>query len=309
MFKVTVSVYMRFFLFLKALYYYIATPKNLMGREFDSFGRLFGLRLLFHRNNAFQLILNPVSCVRYFEFDYCKRNVGHHIDAKQIIDISSPYLFGFYIAHRYNLKYTYLNPDKREIDHIEHIRKYISLRSRYSANIADATNLPYRDNSVDDIISISVIEHINGLGDSAAMAEMWRILKPGGKMILTFPIKRTYEEEFRDDNVFGLNVDQKNGKYFFQRYYDQVTIDKRILSMVPGHEIVNTEIFGEIEEGFFEEYEKRWISRGLWETVKDPYYISKVMKCYESMKDIRGAAVLGITIKKSSVIEDQKIIA
>jgi len=27
------------------------------------------------------------------------------------------------------------------------------------------------------------------------------------------------------------------------------------------------------------------------------------------MKDIRGTAVLGITIKKSSVIEDQKIIA
>lgn len=254
-------------------------------------------------------MLNPVSCVRYFEFDYCKRNLGQHIDAKQIIDISSPYLFGFYIAHRYDLKYTYLNPDKREIDRIEHVRKYIRLRSRYSANIADATNLPYRDNSVDDIISISVIEHINGLGDSAAMAEMWRILKPGGKMMLTFPIKRAYEEEFRDDNVFGLNVDQKNGKYFFQRYYDQKAIDKRILSIVPGHEIVNTEIFGEIEEGFFEEYEKRWISRGLWETVKDPYYMSKYMKCYDSMKDIHGAAVLGITIKKSSVIEDQKIIA
>jgi len=254
-------------------------------------------------------MLNPVSCVRYFEFDYCKRNLGQYIDAKQIIDISSPYLFGFYIAHRYDLKYTYLNPDKREIDRIEHVRKYIRLRSRYSASIADATNLPYRDNSVDDIISISVIEHINGSGDSSAMAEMWRILKPGGKMMLTFPIKRAYEEEFRDDNVFGLNVDQKNGKYFFQRYYDQKTIDKRILSMVPGHEIVNTEIFGEIEEGFFEEYEKRWISRGLWETVKDPYYMSKYMKCYESMKDIRGTAVLGITIKKSSVIEDQKIIA
>ena len=280
-----------------------------MGREFDSFGRLFGLRLLLSSNNSLPLMLNPVSCVRYFEFDYCKRNLGQHIDAKQIIDISSPYLFGFYIAHRYDLKYTYLNPDKREIDRIEHVRKYIRLRSRYSANIADATNLPYRDNSVDDIISISVIEHINGLGDSAAMAEMWRILKPGGKMMLTFPIKRAYEEEFRDDNVFGLNVDQKNGKYFFQRYYDQKAIDKRILSIVPGHEIVNTEIFGEIEEGFFEEYEKRWISRGLWETVKDPYYMSKYMKCYDSMKDIHGAAVLGITIKKSSVIEDQKIIA
>jgi SAM-dependent methyltransferase len=269
-----------------------------MGREFDSFGRFLGLRLLFYRNNGLPLILNPVSCVRYFEFDYCKRNVGQHIDAKQIIDISSPYLFGFYIAHRYDLKYTYLNPDKREIDHIEHIRKYIQLNSRYSANIADATNLPYRDNSVDDIISISVIEHINGSGDSSAIAEMWRTLKPGGKLVLTFPIKRAYEEEFRDDNAYGLNVDQKNGKYFFQRYYDQPTIDKRILSMVPGHEIVNTEIFGEIEEGFFEEYEKRWITRGLWETVKDPYYMSRCMRYYDSTDDIRGMAVLGITIKK-----------
>jgi SAM-dependent methyltransferase len=289
---------MRFFLILKALYYYLATPRNLLGREFDSFGRLLGLRLLLHKNKALPLILNPVSCVRYFEFDYCKRNLGHHNDAKQIIDISSPYLFGFYIAHRYDLKYTYLNPDKREIDHIEHMREHVYPRSNYSTNIADATNLPYRDNSVDDIISISVIEHVNGSGDSAAMAEMWRTLKPGGKLILTFPIKRVYEEEFREDNVFGLNVDQKNGKFFFQRFYDQKTIDIRLLSMVPGHEVVKTEIFGEIKEGFFEEYEKRWITRGLWETVKDPYYMSKYMTHYGSVKDIRGAAVLGITIKK-----------
>lgn len=300
---------MRFLLILKALYYYLATPKNLMGREFDSFGRLLGLRIVLSRNNGLQLMLNPVSCVRYFEFDYCKRNLGQHMDARQIIDISSPYLFGFYIAHRYGLKYTYVNPDKRDVDCIEHLRKFISLRSRYSANLADATNLPYRDNSADDIISISVIEHINGSGDSAAMAEMWRTLKPGGKLILTFPIKRTYEEEFRDDNVYGLNVEKKNGKHFFQRYYDQDAVDKRLLSMVPGHEIVNTDIFGEIEEGFFKEYEKRWISRGLRETVKDPYYMSKYMTCYKSMKDIRGAAVLGITIKKSSATEDRKTVA
>jgi SAM-dependent methyltransferase len=289
---------MQFFLILKALYYYLATPRNLVGREFDSFGRLLGLRLLFHRKTALPLLLNPVSCVRYFEFDYCKRNLGHHIHAKQIIDISSSFLFGFYIAHRHDLKYTYLNPDKREIDHIEYMREYIYPRSKYSVNIADATNLPYRDNSVDDIISISVIEHINGSGDSAAMAQMWRTLKPGGKLILSFPIKRSYEEEFRDDNAYGLNVDKKNGKFFFQRYYDQTSIDKRILSKVPGHEVVNTEIFGELEEGFFEEYEKRWIARGLWETVKDPYYMSKCMRYYDSIDDIRGMAVLGITIKK-----------
>jgi hypothetical protein len=165
---------MRILLILKALYYYLATPKNLMGREFDSFGRLLCLRVVLSRNNGLPLMLNPVSCVRYFEFDYCKRNLGQHMGARQIIDISSPYLFGFYIAHRYNLKYTYLNPDKREIDHIEHMRKYINLGSKYSENIADATKLPFRDNSVDDIISISVIEHINGSGDSAAMAQMWR---------------------------------------------------------------------------------------------------------------------------------------
>jgi len=289
---------MRFFLILKALYYYLAAPKNLVGREFGSFGRLFGLRLLFSGNNGLPLILSPVSCVRYFEFDYGKRNLARHIEARQIIDISSPYLFGFYIAHRYNLKYTYLNPDRREIDHIERMKKYIYLGSKYSENIADATNLPFRDNSVDDIISISVIEHINGSGDSAAMAEMWRALKPGGKLILTFPIKRVYTEEFRDDNVYGLNVEKKNGKFFFQRYYDQTSIDKRLLSMVPGHEVVNTEIFGELDEGFFEEYEKRWITRGLWETVKDPYYMSKCMRYYDSIHDIRGMAVLGMTIKK-----------
>jgi SAM-dependent methyltransferase len=283
---------------LKALFFQImARRQSLPGKEFDTFGRKLGFKLSMRRIICPQLLFNPISSVRYFEFAFVMKNLSD-INGKRLLDVSSPFLFGLYVCTKYQLDYQYINLNRVELDQIQALEKHVNHGSRYLMALEDATHLPYHDHTFDDIISISVIEHINGWGDGSAVAEMWRTLKPGGSLILTFPIKRAYEEEFRDDNVFGLNVDQKNGKYFFQRYYDQKAIDKRILSMVPGHEIVNTEIFGEIEEGFFEEYEKRWISRGLWETVKDPYYMSKNMRYYDSTDDIRGMAVFGITIKK-----------
>ena len=296
---------MQSLLFFKSLlFYFLAARRNLMGREFDIFGRFLGLRLLLHRQDALHLISNPVSCVRYFEFDYCRRSLGQRVNHQQILDISSPYLFGFYISRKYSLSYHYLNPDMREFDQINNYRKYIQFPSRYTTSVADATSLPFRTNYFDSIISISVIEHINSSGDSAAIAEMWRILKPGGRLILTFPIKRDFEEEYRDKNMYGLDVEQSAGKYFFQRYYDQESIENRLLSKLTGYEIANREIFGEIEEGFFQNYERRWMDLGLRETVKDPYYMSKHMRYYDSIDNIHGTAVFGITLKKQSGLKD-----
>lgn len=290
---------MQLLIFLKSLLFYLLTDHNkLMGWEFDTFGRILGLRLLINRQRALHLISNPVSCVRYFEFDYCLRSLGDGIDHKQILDISSPYLFGFYISSKYKLSYHYLNPDKREFDVINNNKKFVFFKSQYTVSSADATLLPFKSNSVDNIISISVIEHIDKFDDSVAIREMWRILKPGGKLILTFPVKKHFEEEFREENVYSLGLEKKEGKYFFQRYYDKDTIGKRLLDNLPEHKIVQQELFGEIQEGFFHEYEKRWISYGLSETVKDPYYMTKFMKKFRSIDDIPGAAVSGITVQK-----------
>jgi SAM-dependent methyltransferase len=49
----------------------------------------------------------------------------------------------------------------------------------------DALNLPFADNTFDRIITSEVMEHIRD--DAAAMAEVTRILKPGGIVAVTVP--------------------------------------------------------------------------------------------------------------------------
>ena len=57
------------------------------------------------------------------------------------------------------------------------------LRPRFS--VADCRQVPYRDNTFDAIYSMGTIEHFNE--SDAAVREMWRVLKPGGRAIVGVP--------------------------------------------------------------------------------------------------------------------------
>jgi SAM-dependent methyltransferase len=67
---------------------------------------------------------------------------------------------------------------------------------------ADVTKLSYSDNSYDKILSISTIEHV--LEHEKAIREMARVLKKGGKLLLTtefnFLFDKKYSEE--DDSYY-----------------------------------------------------------------------------------------------------------
>lgn len=52
---------------------------------------------------------------------------------------------------------------------------------------ADITNLPYEDNTVNEIFSRSVLEHFPQNQTTAVLKEWKRVLKPGGKMVTFVP--------------------------------------------------------------------------------------------------------------------------
>jgi SAM-dependent methyltransferase len=68
--------------------------------------------------------------------------------------------------------------------------------SRFAGPVvyADATNIPFPDASFDAIICIHVLEHI--VDDRKAIAEFFRVLKPGGQAIVAVPTYGdvTYED-------------------------------------------------------------------------------------------------------------------
>ena len=51
----------------------------------------------------------------------------------------------------------------------------------------DIMALPFCDASFDAVVSLDVLYHANVTDDTEAMAEIWRILKPGGRVFLQLP--------------------------------------------------------------------------------------------------------------------------
>ncbi len=68
------------------------------------------------------------------------------------------------------------------------LRNLISLKSETSAQtLSDAHFLPFKDESLDLIIASEILEHLNN--PESASREIWRVLKPGGKAIISTPYK------------------------------------------------------------------------------------------------------------------------
>ena len=59
----------------------------------------------------------------------------------------------------------------------------------------DAEALSFADATFDLVVSCDVLEHVND--PSAAMAEIMRVLRPGGRAILTFPMDPALERNQR----------------------------------------------------------------------------------------------------------------
>ncbi len=97
-------------------------------------------------------------------------------------------------------------------------RAYLPTRDRNRVHISlhDAQRLGFADESFDAVTAISTIEHIED--DRAVMAEVARVLQPGGVAVITVPIN-TEHHEVRDNPSFPLI-----------RHYDPETLEQRFFS-------------------------------------------------------------------------------
>jgi arsenite methyltransferase len=69
---------------------------------------------------------------------------------------------------------------------------------------ADAQRLPLRDATVDAVVSIAALQLIPD--PAAALAEMTRVLRPGGRLAVTVPTAGRAARFWRKLPNFGVNV-------------------------------------------------------------------------------------------------------
>lgn len=257
---------------------------GLPGIEYDTFGRTLALREIVRGRTLNPSIIfrlaNPVSCVRYFEYAYAGSVVKAQLQRENrigsVLDISSPRLFPLWMVEKAGLSVHMVNPDRSDLEGSRHMARFIKNNEnlKFSDNV-NATCLPFGENSFDLATSISVIEHVPDDGDSMMISELKRVVRPDGRIILSFPVKPEFTNEYREINHYNRNQhSEKNGRFFFQRFYDSDSISKRILSH-SGIVEEGRQYWSETPAGWFEDYERKWMGEGLKQTVHDPELMSK----------------------------------
>ena len=285
--------------FKAAFYRMCAAVLRAPGMEFDTFGRRLGLELLWRgdRDAGIVSLLNPVKNRTLFRIRL-RTTCFSWATCKEVLDVSSPRLFTLWLAHKYpNLLVHHVNPDKADTAATEaHLGTRLD-RGNILITNEDATALTFRSDTFDVIVSLSVIEHIPDDGDMAALKEMWRVLRPGGRLILTVPFLPKYWDEYFSFDQWGLCSRTTEGLFFGSRYYDKAAIESRINKSL-GAQPAKMEIFGERQRGTFFRYREAEWKRGLPESVKDPFYIATRYRRYSTLDAVPGLAVIGLSFRK-----------
>ena len=93
---------------------------------------------------------------------------------------------------------------------------------------------------------MSVIEHIPDDGDFTALAELARVVKPGGRVLITMPYAESrYREVWRERQLYSDVADEQEGRedgaYFFYRWNDRARLD-RLVASVPALALTHMDV-------------------------------------------------------------------
>ncbi len=188
----------------------------------------------------------PASYWRTAEFAYVGRRLVYPPGAR-VLDLGSPKDLAFTLAHHrgYEVVATDILPEVVALARRYAIAQGLEGRGpgKVSCEVQDGRALGYPDHSFDGAYSVSVVEHIPDHGDSAAIRELLRVVKPSGLVVVTTPYDRRYRETFVRGPVYERRP-VGSESVFFERHYDDTALDRRLLRPAHGG-LADLEIWGE----------------------------------------------------------------
>jgi SAM-dependent methyltransferase len=190
-----------------------------------------GLRHLMRRGaytrEALIRTLIPLDPSRYLELPQTLAGLGAR-PGERVLDLASPKLLAVALARR-GAVVTCVDLYEPEI---EAWRALAGDQPGLRFEVGDGRALQAGDASFDHAYSVSVLEHMPDGGDEQALRELARTVRPGGRVLLTLPYAAHYREDWRDRPVYGEQEPRPDGRYFFERWYDDARLE-RLLAAAP----------------------------------------------------------------------------
>lgn len=242
-----------------------------------------------------ELLVFPMDSFRYFELAYVRAHVPAAMAINRYLDVSSPRLVPLMLLDaRPDLTGDLINPIESDLRDTERMAAALNLAQRACAHSVLLEDTDYLDGTFDLITSISVVEHIPD--DHAAIATMWRLLKPGGTLILTVPCAREAVEEYTNLDEYQLFDGTGDGFVYWQRYYDTAALAARIWS-VTGPPVDMT-VFGERSPGSYDRNVVRKRSFANYPYWNEPLMMARDYQAHDSIDALPGMGVVGMTFVK-----------
>ncbi len=266
----------------------------------QDFARL-SMQLLLRRkaplsySEIYALMFWPMDSIRYFEFDFMLRAL-ENLPFRRFLDVSSPRLLPVILLRKKNETIgDLINPDSSDLRNTARLIRAIGLDDRCRFHECLINSAPFGPGTFDVITSMSVVEHIPE--DSQAIEQMWALLKPNGRLLLSVMCAAQAAEEFENRNEYGLLKPDKDGLYFFQRYYDQDLLQERVFSITgPPCRLA---VYGEVEPGRYRRNEDSKISDPDYPMWRIPYMMGKDYRYFDNVNALPGVGVIGMEFIKA----------
>ena len=178
-----------------------------------------------HLRQALYRVLVPLEPWRFHELG----RTAEHAFQGRWLDVGSPKLLPSLLRREGRGEWVAIDLLEDEIALWRALDPALDLR------VADARRLPFADGTFDGAVSVSVIEHVpdqaGEAGDALAMAELWRVLRPGGVLHLTTNVAARARDVLTAAPVYGAASPTVGELAFFERQYDEEALARRLLGL------------------------------------------------------------------------------
>ncbi|MFY9487724.1 MAG: class I SAM-dependent methyltransferase [Solirubrobacterales bacterium] len=207
------------------------------------------------KRTGFARLLVPLDPWRYYELG----KMADEPIAGDCLDVSSPKLLPSLLQREGKGDWLCIDLFDSEIEAWRHVDPKLRLE------VQDATALPYDEASFDNVVCASVLEHIGRGKDSTALSEFFRVLKPGGTLLLTTDVATEGRDVFLGDEIYGQASERVDAdRVFFKHDYSVAEID----------EMIGEHPWDQLEREYVKqrdpEIERKFYARAPWSYIYGP---------------------------------------